>query len=66
MPWRRLALHMARKIAANPEARTKAIDMAKKAAQEAKQIAAAPSPARAAGTVRRLGEQLRRKIETEG
>ena len=47
--WRRLAIHMARKIAANPEARTQAVDMAKKVRQEAKQIAADPSPARAAG-----------------
>jgi len=30
IPWRRLAIHMARKIAANPEARTQAVDMAKK------------------------------------
>jgi len=58
---------MARKIAANPEARTKAVDMAKKVRQEANQIVADPSPARAAGrTVRRLGEQLRQKIEPDG
>lgn len=58
---------MARKIAANPEARTKAVDMARKARHEAEQIAADPSPARAAGrTIRRLGEQLRRKIEPGG
>jgi hypothetical protein len=66
MPWRRLAIYVAQKIAANPEARAKATDIAQQVGQEAKRIADDPSPARAAGrTARRIGEQLRRRINTE-
>lgn len=64
MLWRRLAISMAQKIAANPEARTKATDIAQQVGREAKRIADDPSPARAAGrTARRIGKQLRRRID---
>ena len=66
MPWRRLAIYVAQKIAANPEARAKAADFAQQVGQEAKRIADDPSPARAAGrTARKIGDQLRRRINTE-
>lgn len=66
MPWRRLAFYVARKIAANPEARAKAADIAQQVRQEAKRIADDPSPARAGGrTARRVGERLRRRIYKE-
>lgn len=56
-------MYAARKIAANPEARAKAVDIAQRAGQEAKRIANDPNPARAAGrTARRVGEQLRRQF----
>ena len=63
MPWRRLAIYVAQKVAANPEARIKAADFAQQVGQEAKRIADDASPARAAGqTARKIGEQLRRRI----
>jgi len=66
LPWRRLAIYVAQKVAANPQARAKAADLAQQVGQEAKRIADDPSPARAAGrTARRLGEQLRRRINSE-
>lgn len=66
VPWRRLALYAARKIAADPEARAKAGEVVQRARRKAKQIVDDPNPPRAAGqTVRRVAEQLRRRLRSD-
>ena len=63
LPLRQLAIYAARKIAANPEARDKAIEVARQVSEETRKIARDPSPARAAGrAARRYGDQLRRRF----
>jgi hypothetical protein len=63
LPLKQLLIYAARRIAANPQAREKAVNIAREVSDEAKKIARDPSPARAAGrTARRYGEQLRRRF----
>jgi hypothetical protein len=66
IPWRRLALYAARKIAASPETRAEVAEVVQQAGQEARRIIDSPNPARTAGqTIRRAGDQLRRRLRSE-
>ena len=66
IPWRRLATYAARKLAANPDARAKAVDIAQQVGQEAKRIADDPNRARAAGrATRRLAKKLRQQFQSD-
>jgi len=64
--WRKLAFYAARKVAADPRARAKAAEVARRTGEEARRIATSQDPARAAGqAVRRASDGLRRRLRPD-